>query len=130
MLVKVALAMQPEVFTPREQPPPCRLYVIHQGVAVFRGRVLSDWDTWGDQDVMLRGHYVRRSIATATTFLHVLVIGPEALEAITAEFPSFHTVMRRFVLLHAFREFMYDTLRQDRHVKLLMESRGQVLHAA
>lgn len=126
MLVKVALAMQPEVFTPREQPPPCRLYVIHQGVAVFRGRVLSDWDTWGDQDVMLRGAYVRRSIATATTFLHVLVIGPEALEAITAEFPAFHTVMRRFVLQHAFREYMFDVLRQDRYVKLLMQGRGQV----
>ena len=49
---------------------------------MYRMRLLGTWDTWGDDDVLLRAEYTRRHRAVATTYLHVLSIGPDALEAI------------------------------------------------
>jgi hypothetical protein len=70
--------------------------VILEGVAMYRMKLLEKWDTWGDEDVLLRAEYTRRNRATATTYLHVLSIGPDALEAIcSSSDPFFYKHMRR-----------------------------------
>ena len=111
MLVNVALAMEPMVFTPKETPPPGRLYVIYQGVALYRGSILMDWDHWGDADVMLRSEITRRHHARATTYLHVHFIGPDTIEKIAEEFPVFHRRMRMWVLRRAVIEHVIDGAR-------------------
>ena len=63
---------------------------------MYRARQLGTWDTWGDDDVLLRAEYTRRHRAIATTYLHVLSIGPDALEAIcSSSDPFFYKHMRR-----------------------------------
>ena len=69
--------------------------MIYKGVAMYRARLLGTWDTWGDDDVLLRAEYTRRHRAIATTYLHVLSIGPDALEAICSADPCFYRNMRR-----------------------------------
>ena len=69
--------------------------VIYKGVAMYRARLLGTWDTWGDDDVLLRAECTRRHRAIATTYLHVLSIGPDALEAICSADPCFYRHMRR-----------------------------------
>ena len=77
--------------------------MILKGVAMYRGRVLSDFDHWGDDDVMLRAEFTQRNLASATTYLHVLSIGPETIEEIAHQYPLFYQKMRRWVLLRAIR---------------------------
>jgi hypothetical protein len=36
-LIKVAMAMTPAVYVPSERPPPLRLYMVSQGIALYRG---------------------------------------------------------------------------------------------
>ena len=52
LLVQVALAMQPAVFVPTERPPPLRLYIITEGMALYRGKKLTKGSSWGAEDVM------------------------------------------------------------------------------
>ena len=62
---------------------------------MYRAHILGTWDTWGDDDVLLRAEYTRRHRAIATNYLHVLSIGPDALEAICSADPCFYRHMRR-----------------------------------
>ena len=52
-LVKVALVMQPAVFVPTERPPTHRLYIVTQGVAIYKGNKRSSGSSWGAEDVFL-----------------------------------------------------------------------------
>lgn len=51
-LVQVALSLTPMVFAPAELPEAGKMYIIHRGVALYGGRLLTAGKVWGD-DMML-----------------------------------------------------------------------------
>ena len=85
-LVKIAMSMQPEVFVPKERPPPRRMYIIVRGTARFQGDVLHAGDTWGAHDVFLTAMPdARRARARATSHLHVLSFDSSLVESLKEE---------------------------------------------
>ena len=88
-LVQVAVAMQPFIYVPAERPPTCRLYVITNGRAKYGGNAIGPGESWGAQDVLLKGQpNSMRLRATAVTYLHVLWVGPEVFDLLRAEYPA------------------------------------------
>ena len=94
-LVKVALAMQPSVFVPTERPPPLRLYMVTQGVAIHKGKKCIAGASWGAEEVLLRSRRARQCHrAVATTYLHVLWIGAGTFDDIKTQGPEFLSAYR------------------------------------
>jgi len=120
-LVQVALSMRNEVYAPGDRLPPRRLYIITRGTAIYRGRVLSKGDSFGEQDVMLTGNsfsfgdmeggqmvYVERMRpqAYAITFLQVQFIGTEEFEMIQPNYPKAYAAVKRVAVYRAVHEWL------------------------
>ena len=72
--MQVALSVKNAVFAPGDRLPPRRLYVILKGSAIYHGKTLGRGDSFGEQDVILRGKKGKTRLqAYAVTFLHVQV---------------------------------------------------------
>ena len=113
--VKVALAMDVSVFVPKDRPPPRRLYLITQGVALYKGKQLGIGASWGAEDVLLvdRKNSARLR-AFAMTYLHVQWLDAKVLDSLKAEFPRAHLLCRFWTMMHAVGEFLLDNLRRTR----------------
>ena len=75
------------VFAPGEAPPGRRLYLIAQGVAVWRKKVLVPGASWGEPDVML--HLPPQpNIAKALTYLRTMWLGRDEIRIIEESFPA------------------------------------------
>ena len=113
--VKVALAMDVAVYVPKDRPPPRRLYIISQGVALYKGEQLGMGQSWGAEDVLL---YERKTAsrfrAFSMTYLHVQWLDAAVLENLRAEFPRAHLLCRFWTMMHAVGEFLITNLRQSR----------------
>jgi len=100
-LVKVALAMQPEVYVPSEQPPSRRLYIVTHGLALYRGKRISVGDSWGAPDVLLHSMRGRAGRAVALTYLHALWINAEQLSQIGEENRSGYLLTKLWATVYA-----------------------------
>jgi len=102
-LVKVALAMQPSVYVPSERPPAQRLYIITEGSAFHRGRQITKGDSWGAEDVLLRGSHtaLRAFRALATTYLHVLWIGADTFDRLGIEHREAYMLVKLWATVYA-----------------------------
>jgi len=47
-LVQIALALVPAVYAPGERPASGRMYIIHRGISLYGGRMLTAGKVWGD----------------------------------------------------------------------------------
>ena len=121
--VKVALALQPNVYAPDEIPPDRHLYVIFNGLARYSGSTLVKGDHWGEWDVLLYSPFIRRRRAKAVNYLHVLTLNAVTIEAICVEFPNSYKQIRRWVGWRALSEFLLDTLRRRRRSVMLCGKR-------
>ena len=66
----VACSLQPAVFSPGELATPGYLYVIHKGVALYAGRLLTSGRCWG-QDMILARQHLCHYTARAMSYLEV-----------------------------------------------------------
>jgi hypothetical protein len=114
-LVKVALAMQPEVYVPTERPPALRLYIITDGVALHRGRKLAKGDSWGAEDVLMKGRSAEACFrALAVTYLHVLWIGVETFEALAEQHREAFMLTKLWAVIHAAGDVLLQELRAEK----------------
>ena len=113
--VKVALAMDVAVYVPKDRPPPRRLYMITQGVALYKGEQLGIGESWGAEDVLLYGRpNPARLRAFSMTYLHVQWLDANVLEGLKEEFPRAHLLCRFWTMMHAVGDFLIQNLRQSR----------------
>jgi len=113
--VKVALSMDVSVFVPKDRPLPRKLYLITQGVALYKGEQLGIGQSWGAEDVLLRDRKNdARLRAFAMTYLHVQWLDAEVLEHLKGEFPRAHLLCRFWTMMHAVGDFLIDNLRRSK----------------
>ena len=73
-MVALSQQMQAVVFTPQETPPTKSLYVIHKGIVLYGGRVLTSGKVWGEDCIINSPHLQRRWCARAMNYLEVYMI--------------------------------------------------------
>ena len=130
-LVHVALAMRNEVYAPTDRLPTRRLYLIVRGAVMYCGKILGVGESFGEQDVLLRGDSFtvseadgscmvrcerRRPQAHAVTFLQVQYIGPDDLAAIAAYYPKAYASVRRVAVFRAIRIWLKENLRHQKRL--------------
>lgn len=106
-VVQIALQLQAVVFAIGEVASNGFLYIIHRGLALYGGRVITSGKVWGEDMILQSEWLVRRFCARAMTYLEVFTISrPQLMEAAEA-FPETALHLRRCAIrLAARREFM------------------------
>ena len=82
LVVLVAISLSPTVFAPGEMATPGYLYIVHKGVALYGGRVLTSGAVWG-QDMILRRQMLCRHSARAISYLEVFRISRSQVRSIS-----------------------------------------------
>jgi len=98
-VVQVALQLEAMVFAIGETAPPGYLYIIHRGLALYGGRVLTAGSVWGEDMILTSEHLVRKYCARAMTFLEVYTISRDQL----LDAAECHPVTRSYIQRCALR---------------------------
>jgi len=102
-LVQIALSLSPLVFTPGELAINGYLYIVHRGIALFGGRVLTSGKVWGEDCIISSIHLQRRWCARAMNYLEVFMISAEDVLEIAFSFPDTYIRIRRLAIRMAVR---------------------------
>jgi len=102
-LVQAALAVEPIVYAPTELVPPGCLYIIHRGMAVYEGRVLTLGCVWGDDMIMQSSHLRKRYYASAVSYLELFYLERSRLFEVAADFPVTAKYLRKCAIKLALR---------------------------
>lgn len=86
LIILVACSLQPAVFVPGELTTPGYLYVIHKGVALYGGRLLTSGKCWGQDMILARQHLCHFS-ARAMSYLEVYRLSRAELLEMARPFP-------------------------------------------
>ena len=114
-LVEIALAMHPAVFVPTERPPPLRLYIVTEGMALHRGKRLAKGTSWGAEDVLQNRNKPEKCVrALAVNYLHVLFIGVETFDKLQGkdEYKEAYRLTKMWATLYSVGDFMLATHRK------------------
>ena len=82
----VACSLHPAVFIPGELTTPAHLYVIHKGIALHLGRILTPGRSWGEDMILARQHLCHYS-ARAMSYLEVYRLSRSTLLDLARPFP-------------------------------------------
>ena len=77
-LVRLAMAMNPKVFSPGEVAPLRTLYVVARGLVLYGGRVLSYGHMWGDDVILTDARYFLPHEARAMTYTDMHTLSRES----------------------------------------------------
>ena len=69
--MQISLSLTPLVFTPGELAINGYLYIVHRGIALYGGRVLTSGKVWGEDCLIAASHLQRRWCARAMNYLEV-----------------------------------------------------------
>jgi len=105
-MVQLALALRPAVYAPGERPGAGWMYVIHRGIALYGGRMLTSGKVWGDDMLLALPELRAPFICTAMNYLEVFVLGCESLLKIAADFPISQKLIRKKTCRMAFRRMI------------------------
>ena len=86
-LVQVALNMRAAVYVPDEMVPPGSLYVLHRGLVLYGGRVISAGQSWGDDMLISREDLRLTFSALALGYSEVYVLSLVTLLELASPFP-------------------------------------------
>lgn len=96
LVVQLSTCVAAQVFAPSETVPLGKLYIVHRGIALYGGRVLTAGKVWGEDSVILRSApLLSRYMAHAMNYLECYSISAESFTRIAATFPKFAKVIRR-----------------------------------
>lgn len=94
-MVQLSTQISAQVFAPSETCPTGKLYIVHRGIALYGGRVLTAGRVWGEDAVILQSDLLLSPyIARAMNYLEVYSVDAESFESITNLFPSFAKKIR------------------------------------
>ena len=106
-MVQVALNLSAMVFAPGELAASNYLYIVHRGMALYGGRVLTAGRVWGEDMILQSTHLQTRYCARAMNYLEVYMIGREELLELATHFPeSWLSIRRHATRLALRREFV------------------------
>ena len=111
-MVQVAINLNAMVFAPGELAAPNHLYIVHRGVALYGGRVLTAGRVWGEDMILTSEHLQTRYCARAMNYLEVYMIRRDELLSLAAHFPSSWKCIRRHAVRMALRRQFVLNARQ------------------
>lgn len=113
-MAELAVTLEAQVFAPGELAPRGFLYVVHSGVVLFGGRVLTAGKVWG-LDVII-SNVKLRSVACgrAMTYLEVYRISGRRLMELASTFPSMHKHMRWHAVKLAMHRYMVRVVAESK----------------
>jgi len=119
-LARLSLALSAMVFSPGELAPHGFLYIVHRGVALLNGKMVTSGKVWGEDAVLESERLQRKFSARAMSYLEVYMINGETLREAAQAFPETDALLRRRIVRWAVRrEFVRCSflIRQRYHVQ-------------
>jgi len=105
-MVELSLALQPAVFAPGELCPHGQMYIIHRGIALYGGKVLTSGKVWGEDIILSSPHLRSKYAARCMTYVEVYLISRDDLIAIAIKHPATLKQVRRSAFRLGFRREM------------------------
>lgn len=119
-IARVLLSLQPLVFAPSDVVFGTALYILHHGVAVYGGRVLTAGAVWGE-DMLLANSKIRsQRFARALNYVEALSIEREPLLELTLAFPKTLLSIRVYIGMLALRRTIVAMAREERTQRKLL----------
>ena len=87
LLVALAFHVNAKVFPPQEICPHGVLYIIHKGVAIYCGRIITAGDSWGDDLLMKNDMMLSNGHGIAVSYLWVYTLQGKVIKECLAMFP-------------------------------------------
>jgi len=114
-LVQLALRMEPCVFAPSELPEPTHLYIIHRGIVMHGGRVLTSGKMWGEEMILDAAHATTTpAVARCMTYVEVYSISRQVFFKVTSSFDTAARLVRRGAVLVIARRGVIKLVKQLR----------------
>lgn len=106
-LVQISLCLSPLVFTPGELAVSGYLYIVHRGIALYGGRVLTSGRVWGEDCIIQSAHLQKKWCARAMNYLEVYMISRDDVLEVAQSFPTtWHIIRKQAVRMAVRRQFI------------------------
>lgn len=102
-LVEVAVNLHSIVFAPGDAAPHGLLYIVHDGLALHRGNLLTKGKVWGEDMILRSVHLRHRHLARALNYLTCLYMNRLELMSIASHYPNTFKKLRRCAIFLALR---------------------------
>ena len=114
-LVQLSLRLTAQIFAPGEVCPPCRLYIVHRGVALCGGKVYTGGGVWGEDMLLTSQHLQKPFCARAMIFLSVFTLSRHELMEAAGFFPiEYRKIRSTAITLATRRAFILEAARRKR----------------
>ena len=105
-MVQLSLHLTAAVFAPAELCPQGYMYIIHRGIALYGGKVLTSGKVWGEDMILSSVHLRSKYAARCMTYVEVYMIGRDDLIELATKHPATLRLIRRSAFRLGFRREM------------------------
>merc|ERR1719482_438664 len=105
-MVQLSLHLTAAVFAPAELCPQGYMYIIHRGIALYGGKVLTSGKVWGEDMILSSVHLRSKYAARCMTYVEVYMIGRDDLIDLATKHPATLRLIRRSAFRLGFRREM------------------------
>jgi hypothetical protein len=121
-MVQLSLNLTAAVFAPAELCPQGYMYIVHRGIALYGGKVLTSGKVWGEDMILSSVHLRSKYAARCMTYVEVYMIGRDALINLAKRYPATLKLIRRSAFRLGFRREMIR--RAQDSIRMRNEERG------
>ena len=105
-MVQMSLRLRAAVFAPAELCPQGYMYIIHRGIALYGGKVLTSGKVWGEDMILSSVHLRSKYAARCMTYVEVYAISRDELINLATKHPATLKLIRRSAFRLGFRREM------------------------
>jgi len=121
-MVQLSLNLTAAVFAPSELCPNGYMYIVHRGIALYGGKVLTSGKVWGEDMILQSVHLRSKYAARCMTYVETYMIARDDLIALATRYPATLKLIRRSAFRLGFRREMIR--RAQVSIKKENEARG------
>lgn len=126
-IAALVLRLAPIVFAPGDTIFGTSLYIVHRGLALYGGKLLTHGMVWGE-DMLLEAAHLRSSFcARALNYLEVYMVARDELMEIACHFPETYRKIRMYVCKLALRRMIVLMTREKHHLHELRKKYPETL---
>ena len=109
-MVQLSLHLTAAVFAPAELCPHGYMYIVHRGICLYGGKVLTSGKVWGEDMILKSPHLRSNYAARCMTYVEVYMIGRDDLIALAMRYPATLKLIRRSAFRLGFRRVAEGSL--------------------
>mmetsp|Transcript_76761 Transcript_76761/g.152188 ORF Transcript_76761/g.152188 Transcript_76761/m.152188 type:complete len:457 (+) Transcript_76761:1746-3116(+) len=112
-VAKILLSLQPLVFAPSDVVFGTQLYILHHGVAVYGGKVLTAGDVWGEDMLLSNEKLQKQTFARALNYVEAYSLERQAILALAEGFPASYMRIRVYIGYLALRRTIVHISKEE-----------------